>query len=954
MKRTDSGTSLLQTMLKGALKGQAYPIVSSSQVCPGASLWIGGIQVSGRFREMGIAPGERVGVSLPNDVPFVQTMLGCLRAGVVFCPVPFPLDSAAKEEIWSRLGVRLVITTSNWHSFLEGELRPIEITHSLKPVGGSQNPAWILWTSGTGGISRPIGLSEEILAHQVSVHCDALKLQPSQEIVSYLSWAHAFGGVLELLVGLASGAIISVPCRDRFEPSELLHALELADAPACFSVPKVLELLLSLPGGPAAIQKISNGIVGGAPLSAALATTLTKLGCRLRIGYGQTECGPGILLGEQGVFNPGLLGRPIGCETKIGNEGQLLVSGPNTAMAREGEWWDTGDLVRLDSNKNYHFCGRLGRCWKWSNGRLYNPGPDEETLSARTGREVVLLKGITDVAVPFLKGSIMEISQNGLGTKLDAPVFVSKSNWDLATTPSGKISPQQLANRYPEAVDPLLYKGSCPIGAGSRLTVSSLLGDNAFALSPQAKVAIEDAHRFALAKAATDMPIYGWKTGFGPLVKFGACETPEDQGFGLLAHLQAGQGPDLPNEVVKAMLVLRLHTAGQGRSGLSPEAASWIESAIQADLIPVVPSFGSVGASGDLIPMAHAIAAYRGEGEIVHQGVRKSARQALRDAGQEPITLRGRDALALVNGTPLMTAIASVVVGRYRRLLGASVELGALLYELLGCNHQPLHPALHVAANHPTHQTVAERMQKVLDGVDGTGLGRPLQESYSLRCIPQLLGACLTTLQHVEAVLEAELNGVTDNPIFDPTSDAVAHGGNFFGQEIAFVMDQLMMAIVQTGNLVERQLALLVEPAQTDGLPLLLSAKPGAQSGVAGVQLSATATIAEMRRRAMPASIQSIPTNGMNQDIVPLGTHASLNALQQVEMLELLIGSLAVGIRQAFWLSDREPSSPRGQELWKTLLLVAPIAPDRALAADVRLLGSKLRESGLPLLNPTS
>ncbi len=917
--------------LEKVLLRQPEPLVVANRSCPAASLWTGGMKVTQALQAAGLQPGQRVAARIPNGVAYIQAMLGTWGAGGVFCPIPLGLEDS---EIERRLDAMEVAT------FIDGEITVDAMIGGLKlpieedAIRDSADARLMLWTSGSQGLSKVVSISNRNLVHQVDTHLRHLQIGKHSTVVSYLSWAHCFGGVLELLCSLFSGAVIEVPSPDRFHLESIAAALEAADHPVFFSVPKVVQQLAERSDGRILLAKIEEGIIGGAPVSGELAGILTRAGCRMRIGYGQTECTPGVMLGQPGFFASNYLGFPIGCEVRLDADDVLEVRGANVADPSV-EWWNTGDVVMANPDGSYSLKGRMGRSWKWSNGRMFHPEPEEQLLSERLNTDVVVAKKSTDAAFGIARGEgTWPLRDLGASPYVTDGIYLSEEVWQMAVRPSGKLDYTLLTQLGERA---MLSRMDCTleVGAGIRLNPAHIAGDSALTLSAPARAAVERSHRFALEKAASDTPIYGWKTGFGPLVKFAADEDPRKQGFGLLCHLQAGQGPDLEPAVVRAMVRLRLHTASQGLSGISPDTVAWLEKAVEEDLIPIVPSMGSVGASGDLIPMAHAVAAYCGEGEVWLKGDRMNAEEALNRLGWEPIPLEGRDALALVNGTPLMSAAGCVALERARVRLSAASALTALLYDLLGCHDQPIRTKLHEASGHRTHVKVSDAIYHLADGVSRDGRGRPLQESYSLRCAPQVLGAALTAWEQANEVVTREINGVTDNPIFDADGDQVIHGGNFFGQEVAFAMDHLTNAMIQVANLVERQLALLMEPAQTDGLNLMLSPRPGAASGFAGVQLCATAIVAEMRRTAMPASIQTLPTNGMNQDIVPFGTHAALNTLAMIEKLDIVIGALGLAIRQAFHLAQREPESRIGKSL-PALFAIDPLLEDRPLAGEVR------------------
>ncbi|TDV47996.1 aromatic amino acid ammonia-lyase [Actinophytocola oryzae] len=437
--------------------------------------------------------------------------------------------------------------------------------------------------------------------------------------------------------------------------------------------------------------------------------------------------------------------------------------------------------------------------------------------------------------------------------------------------------------------------------------------------------------------ADNDRPVYGAKTGFGALVGFAGRAQEADQCDNTLAHLGAGQGPDLPADITRAALLVRTWSLARGVSGVSWHVVDGLAAMFATTFVPAVPRYGSVGASGDLIPLAYAAQALRGRGHAYVDGERLPAAQALDRAGLVPLILDGRDALALVNGTSLTTAATGLALDSVRAAHRALGDLTCLLADILGSDPGFLDARLITAYGHAGATDVAERMRAVIAGTVPSG-ARPLQEPYSIRCAPQLLGAAEDALRYVDGVVAADLGGVSDNPLFFPGEDLVAHGGNFFGQPAAYAADVLAMVTASLGNLAERQLDLLVDPTRNTGLPPMLAAGPGRQHGLQGVQLATTALVAEIRRAVLPASTQSLPTNLHNQDVVPFGTQAALRAYDSAELLRLLCGSLALGLRQAVHVGGRQPTAAACAALFDTLAdAIAPVDPDRPLDADVRL-----------------
>ncbi|CAL9591668.1 Tyrosine ammonia-lyase [Streptomyces sp. enrichment culture] len=455
-------------------------------------------------------------------------------------------------------------------------------------------------------------------------------------------------------------------------------------------------------------------------------------------------------------------------------------------------------------------------------------------------------------------------------------------------------------------------------------------------------------------------PIYGATTGFGALAGFAGRADEADQCDNTLAHLGAGQGPDLPHGIVRAALLVRARSLAQGLSGVSAEVVERLAEMFATTFSPAVPRHGSVGASGDLIPLAYAAQALRGRGHAYADGHRMPAAEALAATGLRPLALDGRDALALVNGTSVTTAALALAHDAVRAAHRALTALTCLLADLLGCDPGFLDAGLLRAYGHPGVADTGARMRRHLAGTVPSG-GRPLQEPYSIRCSPQLLGAAEDALRYVDAVVAADLAGVSDNPLFlpgaedaadpdaDPGEGRAVHGGNFFGQPAAFAADLLASVTAQLGNLAERQLDLLVDPARNGGLPPMLATEPGAQHGLQGVQLATTAFVAEIRRCATPAAMQSLPTNLHNQDVVPFGTQAALRAHDMAELLGLLCGSLALGLRQAVHVGARRPTAPRCAALLDALgAAIAPVDPDRPLDADVRTAARVLVTHAMP------
>lgn len=488
-------------------------------------------------------------------------------------------------------------------------------------------------------------------------------------------------------------------------------------------------------------------------------------------------------------------------------------------------------------------------------------------------------------------------------------------------------------------------------GPTNRLTCEDIEriadGQAAASYSDEARAGIARSQATLNAAHIRGDEIYGLTTGYGPHVKYAANEDRFDQGSDLIAHLGAGCGPMASRRVVRATLAARCQALALGHSGIAPQAADALLALLQTNTCPAIPEIGSVGASGDLIPLAHAARVITGEGRVLGEnGTIIDAPDALKQAGLSPMPLSGRDALAMVNGTSFMTAYAALAIARADRLVRIAESLTAWTFRSLGGRHEAMDARIHEARGHAGQIDSAASIASGLGGhVEDTS--RPLQEVYSLRCAPQFLGACRDQLTYARGIVERELNGVNDNPVVcgTPTDPAVLHGGNFQGQQISFAADAANAAIVQASLLIERQLDVLVNPELNGGAPLLLAWQPGATSGMAGAQITATAVAAELRRNATPSAIATIPTNGRNQDVVSMGTMAARVCYEQTERSAVIMAVHSIGLGQLGFLRShsRAPGDATAAPAW--MVEFKGFDRDRALHADIDRVSRAMLES---------
>ncbi|GLU50035.1 histidine ammonia-lyase [Nocardiopsis ansamitocini] len=441
-----------------------------------------------------------------------------------------------------------------------------------------------------------------------------------------------------------------------------------------------------------------------------------------------------------------------------------------------------------------------------------------------------------------------------------------------------------------------------------------------------------------LAKTLADgKPVYGVTNGFGPLVAFPAAESAQEQGSGLIAHLATAQGSPLPPDVCRLVVWLRLSGMRLGHSAVSPEFWSLLAKLWNSGFTPAIPRDGTVSASGDLQPLASAALAFSGSGEAwvrddAGAWVCLPAERALEAVGAEPVEWSAREALAFVNGTGVSLALTIDNHRQLSRLVRASALLTGRMARLLGADPQAYHHGIGEVRGQHGQIRVARWIRSQFPEGAERGPGRPLQEPYSLRCAPQVLGAVQDRLDAEEEILVREAGGTTDNPVC--YEGEVLHGGNFHAMPVGLCSDQLGLCLQQVAYLADRQLALLCASETNGGLPPMLTPRPGAGSGLAGVQVSATSFVSRIRQLVVPASLTSLPCNNGNQDHVPMALNGANAVAEALGHAWLVIGSLGVGLAQYAALvgQEAEPDS-----LWAELAEISPpLDRDRPLAAEVR------------------
>ena len=435
-------------------------------------------------------------------------------------------------------------------------------------------------------------------------------------------------------------------------------------------------------------------------------------------------------------------------------------------------------------------------------------------------------------------------------------------------------------------------------------------------------------------------PVYGINTGFGKLasVKISDDDLATLQRNIVLSHA-AGVGEPMPVPVARLMMALKLASLAQGASGVQLATVKLLGALLQKGLTPVIPAQGSVGASGDLAPLAHMAAAMIGTGEIWVGDVRVSALQALEEAGLSPLTLGPKEGLALLNGTQFSCAYALAGLFEAERLFASALLTGALSTEAAKGSDAPFDPRIHALRGHQGQIETADALRALMNdsairASHLTGDSR-VQDPYCLRCQPQVMGAILDLLRQAATTLLTEANGVSDNPLIFADTDEALSGGNFHAEPVAFAADMIAMGLCEIGSIAERRIAMLVDPALS-GLPAFLTPRPGLNSGFMIPQVTAAALVSENKQRAYPASVDSIPTSANQEDHVSMAAHG---ARRLMAMTENVAGVLAIEYLAAAQGCDFHAPLKSSETLERARVLIRSTVPtldeDRYFHPDI-------------------
>lgn len=444
-------------------------------------------------------------------------------------------------------------------------------------------------------------------------------------------------------------------------------------------------------------------------------------------------------------------------------------------------------------------------------------------------------------------------------------------------------------------------------------------------------------------------PVYGVTTGFG---KLSDIRVPHDElrqlQVNLLRSHACGVGDPLPEPEVRAAILLRANALAKGYSGVRPEIIDSLIDLLNKRVFPVIPSKGSVGASGDLAPSAHMALVLIGEGEAFYEGERLRGSMALQRAGLSPVELQAKEGLSLLNGTQFMAALGSLALMRAENLVNTADVAASLSLEVLLGSVVADDTRIHHVRPHPGQQTSADNIRRMLRNSSivesHKNCGR-IQDAYSLRCIPQVHGAVRDALEHVRGILGREINSATDNPLVFADENAILAGGNFHGAPLGYACDYASIALADLASISERRLERLVNP-DLSGLPAFLSPHPGLSSGYMMLQVMVASLVSENKILAHPASVDSIPTSGDKEDHVSMGMTAALKLRSIADNLEIVLAGEILAACQAMeFRKPLEPGEGTRKAYARVRRQVPPLEQDREIHPDISAIRKLIREN---------
>jgi histidine ammonia-lyase len=469
---------------------------------------------------------------------------------------------------------------------------------------------------------------------------------------------------------------------------------------------------------------------------------------------------------------------------------------------------------------------------------------------------------------------------------------------------------------------------------------SLLFGDAELTLDAAALQQVEASYSFLKAFSAKKL-IYGINTGFGPMAQYRISDKDTFQlQYNLIRSHSSGTGKIMSPLHTKALMIARLSSFMQAHSGVHPEVVELLKQLINKNVYPVVFEHGGVGASGDLVQLAHLALVLIGEGEVWYEGSYQPTAEVFARLNLKPIGIHVREGLAIINGTSAMTGIGLVNLLEAKQLLGWSVVLSAMINEIVEAFDDHLSAELNAVKRHEGQQQVAAKMREILKGskmvrhrpehlykeLEEEIFKDKVQEYYSLRCVPQILGPVYETITQAEKIVVGELNSVSDNPVVDHHMENVFHGGNFHGDYVSLEMDKLKIAITKLSMLAERQLNYLLNDKLNHKFPPFMNlGKLGFNFGIQGVQFTATSTVAENQTLSFPMYVHSIPNNNDNQDIVSMGCNAAIITSKVIEnTFQVLAIQLMTVLQAVDYLQCQDRLADFSKKVYQEVRVIFP------------------------------
>jgi histidine ammonia-lyase len=491
---------------------------------------------------------------------------------------------------------------------------------------------------------------------------------------------------------------------------------------------------------------------------------------------------------------------------------------------------------------------------------------------------------------------------------------------------------------------------------GSSLRIEDVIwvarGDAQARVSPRALERVRASREWIDAiSTAEEVSVYGVNTGFGPLAEVRISrDAVAKLARNLILSHSVGVGRPLTEEVVRAAMLIRANTLAKGYSGIRPTTLETLVEMLNRGIQPIIPEKGSVGASGDLAPLSHLALTLIGEGEALYRGERLAGAEAMHRAGLAPVILAAKEGLALNNGTSVSAALGCLALADAENLVDHAEIALAMTLEALGGASRAFDARLHQARNHRGQQTSAANVRRLLAGSELVDSSRRVQDAYSLRCAPQVLGSVRDALGFIRSTLENEINAVTDNPLIfpdEPAANKAFSGGNFHGEPLALALDFLGIAVAEVGSIAERRTFRLLDGNLNGGLPPMLTQDGGLQSGLMMVQYTAAALVSDNKTLAHPDSVDSIPTGANQEDHVSMSMNAARHACEIVWNTERIVAIEMLCAAQSldFCLAEGNPRSPEsrrgpGQGTWAAYQAlrqngIEVLSADRVLAPDI-------------------